>query len=197
MIDPKFIVERKNFVEDIKKSFQQRYRQKSLMIFNFGAGFPKGKECLECCEGCTTENCIEPKKRKLIRKEIESRLEHHVCFPEEFDLDVPAIDEKIILREENIDLVIILPESFGSRYEFSNYSQDPQIAPLLRIFVPTKYHPLKVNREEQSILSNGYLIHLTKYGHVYSYKDDRELIEKILLLCESYAHLKYYEELDI
>ena len=196
MNDQEFIAERKKILENFNKSFQLRHKQKSLIIFNFGAGFPKGKECLECCEGCTDQNCIEPKRRKLIRKEIESRLEYQVFFPEEFDLEVPSIDEKIIIIEEKIDLVIILPESIGSRYEFSNYSQDPKIAPLLRIFVPVEYHPLGVNREEQGILSNGYLIHLTKYGHVYSYRDDKELIEKILLLCESFGHLKHYEELD-
>jgi len=164
----------------------------SLTILIFGAGFPKN--CIKKCDDdCPNINC-----KAKIRREISNKIEeqgHIVQFLEDFDLPVPAIDEKIFIKKKEVDLVFILPESQGSQFEFSNFIEDPEIAPKLRIFVDSKYHPLDSNRKDKSVLINGYLVFLTQYGHVYSYNDTSELFRKILALCESFAHVKIYKNL--
>ncbi len=163
----------------------------SLTILIFGVGYPKN--CIKKCDDCENTNC-----KAKIRREISNKIEeqgHIVQFLEDFDLPVPAIDEKFFIKKREVDLVFILPESQGSQFEFSNFMEDSEIAPKLRIFVERKYHPLDSNIEDKSLLSNGYLVFLTQYGHVYSYNDTKELFRKVLVLCESFAHVKIYKNL--
>ena len=124
---------------------------------------------------------------------MEESLNHIAIFPEELRFIYPAIDEKNLLKEKEVDMAIILPEGPGAISEFSDFSSDQDIAFKLRIFVPTKFHPLEHELEniEPSYLTNAYLIHLTLFGHVYAFENNSDLIKKVILIIESYRRIKY------
>ena len=94
-------------------------------------------------------------------------------FEEDFELEIASIEEKIILKNEEVDLVIIIPDSEGSAAELGVFSQDPLIRPKLRILVPHQYHPLYSGGD--SYLSSLYLELMSVHGHIYPIDPLREL----------------------
>lgn len=189
---------RNEIIDALKKDYQKRVGEIPLTVMILGQGFPEGKDCWgvaysESCEICDREDCIGPKRRIKIKRVIEEYLYDFAIIPEELEFIHPAIDQKLILMDKEIDLVIIFPEGPGSIAEFSEYSNKPEIAYKLRVFVPKKYHPFEMDIDEsnQGYLTNAYLFYLTVYGHVYSFDDDQELIKKVVLLLESYKRVKY------
>ena len=93
------------------------------------------------------------------RNGIKRRLNEEGCiattFEEDFELEIASIEEKIVLRGGEVDLVFVIPDSEGSAAELGIFSQDPLIRPKLRILVPHQYHPLYSGGD--SFLSSLYL----------------------------------------
>jgi len=189
---------RNEIIDALKKDYQKRVQVIPLKLMILGQGFPKGEDCWslnlsESCEKCDKVNCLGPRRRKEIKRLVEEDLCDIAIFPEELGFIHPAIEQRVLIMDKEIDLVILLPEGPGSIAEFGEYSSNPEIAYKLRVFVPTKYHPFEMDIEghEQGYLSNAYLIHLTLYGHVYSYNDDLDLKKKLIFLLESFRRIKY------
>lgn len=194
----KEIILRNEIIDAIKKDYRKKINDLTLKVFIFGEGFPKGKDCwvsnhYEKCEYCEKKDCKGARRRILLRKVIEESLNHIAIFPEELRFIYPAIDEKNLLREKEVDMAIILPEGPGAISEFSDFSSDHDIAFKLRVFVPKKFHPLEQELEkvEPSYLTNAYLIHLTLFGHIYAFENNSDLIKKVILILESYRRIKY------
>ena len=196
----------KSYIKSLKRRFTEKLQKENdIKIFILGSGFPDIRKCLEqSCESCGNEKCVEPKRRKKVRDALRC-LNIISIFPEECSLLHPVIEQEFIFENEDVDQIIILSEDpRGSAHELGIYSKDKLIAPKLRVFVPTKYHPLEDPFDthfnnpldylsllgDQSFMTNAYLTHLTKYGHVYAFKNENELLRKIMLLSHCYKIIK-------
>jgi hypothetical protein len=83
----------------------------------------------------------------------------------------PSLLERRILAAEDLDLVFVNVESWGSASEFSDFHQDHRIAPKLRVIVEREYHPLYGS--SKGYLTDIYLTHDAVFGHVYMYRRGR------------------------
>jgi len=90
-------------------------------------------------------------------------------FPAEIG---PSVIEEEILERSDMDLVFLSIESWGAATEFGQFSSNPRIAPKLRVLVRPEYHP--VHSPSGSYLSDLYLTHLVRYGHVYPVNGGRQ-----------------------
>ncbi|MGC9346029.1 MAG: hypothetical protein ACP5ER_04475 [Candidatus Bathyarchaeales archaeon] len=132
------------------------------------------------------------------RREIARKLEENwilVLIPEDdFAPDVaPSLTEEAILERADVDLIFVNVESWGSVVEFVQFHNKELIAPKLRVLTLYKYHPLYAS--SKSYLTDLYLTHLAKYGHVYAYDDGKGRVfptsEKIIVtLSLRYKQLK-------
>ena len=110
----------------------------------------------------------------------------------------PSILERKILSEEDLDIAFVNVESWGSAAEFSEFRNDKQIAPKLRVLVERQHHPLYGS--SKGYLTDAYLTHDAVFGHVYMYKnkeagqDDRIPTprELVLMLAERYRQWKAF-----
>src|SRR5438093_12767799 len=75
-------------------------------------------------------------------------------------------------ERSDVDLVFLSVESWGARTEFGHFSSNPRIAPKLRVLVRPEYHP--VHSPPGSYLTDLYLTHLVRYGHVYPVDGGRQ-----------------------
>lgn len=110
------------------------------------------------------------------RRNIEEKLEKEgvlALIPEDdFASDVaPSITEKAVLEKSDVDIIFINVESWGSVTEFGQYHDKERVAPKLRVLVHYKYHPLYGT--STSYLTDLYLTHIVKYGHVYACDDSK------------------------
>jgi len=107
---------------------------------------------------------------------IKDRLNEENClaitFEEDFELEVASVQEQILLRNEEVDIVFIIPDSEGSAAELALFARDPIIKTKLRVLVPHEFHPLYT--EETSFLTSYYLELMSDLGHIYPYDPDDE-----------------------
>ena len=175
-------------IEKYKKKIEDSTKSVSLSIFILGKGFPQGSECLECCDSCEISDCVNPKRRKIVRETLNEE-GHIAMFPEQLELIYPSCDEHIIFQDPEIDLLIIFPESAGSIGEFSQFMGDIEIAPKMRVFIPKEFHPLYGNIT--SYVSDEYLRFIVNHGHVYFFEHDSELFTIIKKLTDMIRKVKY------
>jgi len=90
-------------------------------------------------------------------------------FPTEIG---PSVIEEDVLERVDVDLVFLSIESWGAATEFGQFSSNPRIAPKLRVLVRPEYHP--VHSPPGSYLTDLYLTHLVRYGHVYPVDGGRQ-----------------------
>lgn len=124
------------------------------------------------------------KKRRNIEKKLEKEGILTLIPEDDFAPDVaPSITEQSVLEKSDVDIVFIDVESWGSATEFGQYHDKEGVAPKLRILVPYRYHPLYGT--SASYLTDLYLTHTAKYGHVYAYDDSERTAfptsEKIIM----------------
>jgi len=110
------------------------------------------------------------------RKEIDKKLEEEgiICLIPEDDFapDVaPSLTEEALFKQADVDLVFVNVASWGAATEFGQMANIDQIAPKLRVLVPSHHHPLCGS--SKSYLTDLYLTHMTKHGHVYAYGENR------------------------
>jgi hypothetical protein len=175
-------------IDQLKEKLQIEIQGRALTLFVLGKGFPKKEKCFESCIDCPITDCKEPKRRKEIKEKL-MELGNNALFPEELKLIYPATEEQIIFQENDVDLLIILPEAWGSVSEFNTFSQYRKLAKKLRIFVLKQYHPLYGS--DSNYLTDAYLTYLAEYGHVYYFQNDYELISIIEKLTECYRRICY------
>jgi len=84
----------------------------------------------------------------------------------------PSVIEEEVLERSDVDLVFLSIESWGAATEFGQFSSNPRIAPKLHVLVRPEYHP--VHSPSGSYLTDLYLTHLVRYGHVYPVDGGRQ-----------------------
>jgi len=128
-------------------------------------------------EDCTA---CEPEKRMDCmyhqRNALKTALNDSGClattFEEDLELEYASLQEQIILREPEVDIVFIFPDSRGSAAELLQFTRDPVIRPKVRVLVPHQYHPLYM--ESESYLTSVYQELMATHGHVYPYDPRNE-----------------------
>ena len=109
-----------------------------------------------------------------LRRRIRQRLSEEGCLAtildEDEGIDYASMDEKLILRKADVDLVVVVPTSEGSISELSSFAEDDEIRPKLRVLVPWEYHPFYGASE--SYVTSVYEELLAEYGHVYPFEVD-------------------------
>ena len=111
---------------------------------------------------------------------------------DDFPEFAPSLIEEVILKKADIDLIFINVESWGTVAEFSQFHDKKDIALKLRVLVQHSYHPLYGS--SKSYLTDLYLTHLAKYGHVYAYSVEGlfPTPERIIrILARRYKELKF------
>jgi hypothetical protein len=88
-------------------------------------------------------------------------------FEEDFDLVIASLEETILLREDEVEKVIVIPASEGSAAELAQFARDPKIRPKLVVLVPYQYHPWY--SEKESFLTSLYMEIMGVVGHIYPY----------------------------
>ena len=155
-----------DWVRNERKRFEEMVREACIIVVLLGAG---GKEI---------------RKRRIIAKKLRDNGIIALIPEDDFAPDIaPSLIEEFIFKYSDVDLVFINVESWGSATEFAQFHDDTRIAPKLRVLTFHKYHPLYGS--SMSYLSDLYLTHIAKYGHVYAYDDKEEsnfpTSEKIIL----------------
>ena len=119
-----------------------------------------------------------------------------VLLMEQFNFSFPAVEEELLIKTviDDIDLILIFPESTGSIDEFIVFSREHELAKKLRVFVKPRYHPLYFDKVSQ--LRDRILAFVSVYGHVYCFKDDEQLVEIIFKLLGSYRRVKILESFE-
>ena len=128
-------------------------------------------------EDCTA--CDLEKKTHCMyhqRNALKTALNENGClattFEEDLELEYASLQEQIILREPEVDIVFIFPDSRGSAAELLQFTRDPVIRPKVRVLVPHRYHPLYM--ESESYLTSVYRELMATHGHVYPYDPKNE-----------------------
>jgi len=112
------------------------------------------------------------RQRRRIREALH-REEVAALIPEDdFPQDIsPSIMEGMVFAREDIDLIFLNVQSWGTATEFGQFHEQEQITRKLRILVDCHHHPLCSN--SSGYLSDLYLTHLTAHGHVYPIGSNR------------------------
>jgi len=155
-----------DWISSERRKFESLVREACIIVILLGAG---GKEIV---------------KRRNIAKKLRDNGIIALIPEDDFAPDVaPSLTEEFIFKHSDVDLVFLNVESWGSATEFAQFHDDIRIAPKLRVLTFHKHHPLYGN--SKSYLSDLYLTHIAKYGHVYAYDDKGESTfptsEKIVL----------------
>jgi hypothetical protein len=160
------VEEAKNKICAERRLLEERFRETCIIVVLLGAG---GKE-------------IE--KRRDIAKKLEDNGIIALIPEDDFAPDVtPSLTEEFVFKKADVDLIFLNVESWGSATEFAQFHDDVIVAPKLRILTFYKHHPLYGS--SKSYLSDLYLTHTAKHGHVYAYDDKKESVfptsEKLIM----------------
>ena len=128
---------------------------------------PKKCEREISCEKCEPSDKLQCmyNQRTEIKQQLNRENSLATTFEEDFELDIASIEEQIILKKDEVDLVILIPDSEGSAAELALFAQDPIIRNKLRVFVPHQYHPLY--SVSDSFLTSLYWSLMPVFGHIY------------------------------
>lgn len=144
--------EARNLIHEKRRELEQRVRETCIIVVLLGAG----GEGLE--------------KRRIIDAKLEKEGILSLIPEDDFAPDIaPSLTEEAVLKDADVDLIFINVESWGSATEFGQFHDEKEIAPKLRLLTSHEYHP--IYGSSTSYLSDLYLTHTAKYGHVYAYDD--------------------------
>jgi hypothetical protein len=166
---------RKTLVKEALEEIQQEAQLAPLLVALFGGGGSRLQ------------------KRRQIAEKL-SREGFTALVPEDdFPPGSLSTYEVAYLRTESIDIAFIYPESLGSATEFGQFLDDDIIAHKLMVLVPHRYHPIYGDRG--GYLSDAYMRHLAKYGHVYGFDESGQSpfpksYDIILKICQTRRDLK-------
>lgn len=136
-----------------------------------GAGKCDVERFCEDCDPSEKLGCIYDQRKRISQVLNESSC-ISILFEEDFDLDIASIEEQIILRNDDVEIVFIIPSSVGSAAELALFARDPIIKPKLRVLVPYQHHPLYA--KSRSFLTSHYLELMSELGHIYPFDPSEE-----------------------
>ena len=146
----KSLQEARKSIQEKRRELERRVGETSIIVVLLGVG-NKGLE-----------------RRRNLDEKLEEVGILSLVPEDDFAPDVaPSLTEEAILERADVDLIFINVESWGSATEFGQFHDKRNIAPKLRVLTPYKYHP--IYGSSTSYLTDLYLTHTVKYGHVYAY----------------------------
>jgi len=146
----KSLQEARKSIQEKRRELERRVGETSIIVVLLGVG-NKGLE-----------------RRRNLDEKLEEVGILSLVPEDDFAPDVaPSLTEEAILERADVDLIFINVESWGSATEFGQFHDKRDIAPKLRVLTPYKYHP--IYGSSTSYLTDLYLTHTVKYGHVYAY----------------------------
>ncbi len=95
-------------------------------------------------------------------------------FPRDVAL---SLVERIMFSADEVDLIFVNVESWGSAAEFTELSGDAKVVRKLRVLVARRYHPIYCPPTSSGgYLTDAYMTHEAIFGHVYMcrVKEDEE-----------------------
>ncbi|MHA1715146.1 MAG: hypothetical protein ACTSXP_05855 [Promethearchaeota archaeon] len=173
------------FINKIRDRIGNQIGNITTNVVILGKGFPE--TCTRLCDHCQ-ENCKGVRRRILLRKQLEKEKFNVDFFEDVEKINNNAIEEEMILMDEDVHLVILLPESFGSCLEFGDFYNNEAIASKLRIFVNKRYHP--IYGESHSYLPEILAKYMVKYGHVYYFENNDDLVDKTTMILRIYRSMR-------
>ncbi|MEX2683062.1 MAG: hypothetical protein Q6373_015845 [Candidatus Sigynarchaeota archaeon] len=180
------------FIENVIAEVRRREKQVALKMFILGSRFPEN--CPRRCEGCTIQGCEDASRRRLLIHDALNMGSNIVMLFEDCEAVARAsVDEELILMNSEIDMVIILPESFGSVAELVDFSHNRKIYPKMRVFVKKRYHPQQ--GESKSYLRDFLRKFDARGGRVYWFESDDQLVKDIGNICDYYRGSKCIDQL--
>jgi len=173
------------FVLQALEKVREREAQVTLNVILLGATFPDG--CGRQCISCRKQDCDAARRRLTVHDSLNGKF-NITLFEEYTELERPSVDEESVLMDPEIDIVIAIPESFGSVAEMVDFSHNPKIAPKMLVFVKKRYHPQYGN-------SKSYLRNLlgkldAKGVRVYHYRSNKHLVKIINDNLELYRSIR-------
>lgn len=166
----------KDWIRNEKKRLEELIKETCVIVVLLGAG---GKQI---------------DRRRKIACKLEDNGIIALIPEDDFAPDVaPSLTEEAIFKKADVHLIFLNVESWGSVTEFAQFHDDAIIAPKLRILTYHKYHPLYGS--SKSYITDLYLSHIAKYGHVYACDDEEKSVfpdsERVVLtLSIRYKFLK-------
>ncbi|HIE14506.1 TPA: hypothetical protein EYP70_04470 [Candidatus Bathyarchaeota archaeon] len=150
----KSLQEARKSIQEKRRELEERVKETCIIVVLLGAG-GQGLE-----------------RRRNLDEKLEK--EGILCLVPEDDFapDVaPSLTEEAVLEEADVDLIFVNVESWGSVTEFVKFHDKKNVAQKLRVLTFYEYHPMYGT--SASYLTDVYLTHMVKYGHVYAYDDNR------------------------
>jgi hypothetical protein len=157
-------------IHELVKEIQKELETFTPVILICGAGPCQDKiNGLIDCDECPTDlkSCCDYNLRERLRDTLRDEGCLSSLFEDNEDITYASMDEKIILRKSEIDLVFIFPNSMGSANELGAFAEDKVIRPKLRVLVPHEFHPFY--SASDSYLTSAYQELMAYYRHVYAF----------------------------
>lgn len=140
-------------IQETRRELEERVKETCIIVVLLGAG-GRGLE-----------------RRRNIDEKLEEEGILSLVPEDDFSLDdvAPSLTEEAVLKKDDVDLIFINVQSWGSATEFGQFYDKRDIAPKLRVLTPYQYHPIYGSSVDY--LTDLYLTYTVKYGHVYAYDD--------------------------
>jgi hypothetical protein len=137
-------------IERARKELERRIKETTIIVVLLGAG-GKGVD-----------------ERRVVKGKLEAEGIIALVPEDDFGQDyAPSLAGESVLEKADIDLIFVNVESWGSVTEFSQFRENQNTCCKLRVMVEHQYHPLYGH--DAGLLTDTYLTHLAKHGHVYAY----------------------------
>ncbi|MGH9919688.1 MAG: hypothetical protein ACRD6W_12595, partial [Nitrososphaerales archaeon] len=107
-------------------------------------------------------------ERTAIAQDLAGRGIRAIIPEGHFPHDVPlSLVERVMFSAEEVDLIFVNVQSWGSAAEFTELSGDAKTVRKLRLLVARKHHPLYGSPPSGGYLTDAYMTHEAVFGHVY------------------------------
>jgi len=108
-------------------------------------------------------------ERRTIARDLAGRGIRAVIPEDHFPDDAAlSLVERIMFSADEVDLVFVNVQSWGSAAEFTELSGDEKVVGKLRVLVARQYHPLYGSPpSSRGYLTDAYMTHEAVFGHVY------------------------------
>lgn len=172
------------FLKSLKDQVKNRWSGKRILLC--GSGRKGG--CNERCADSTLNEKCGYHKRLSIQDQLFSNQKIECVVLDELELNDPPGNllekEENIIRELNIDAIVILLDPLGPHLEFEHFRKKPELVNKMLVFIEDEHYPFY--SIEEGILTDEIKQYIFKdRGHrfiVNSNKDIYKLVEEIILL---------------
>lgn len=164
------IIKNKGKIRDIYARCQEELKTDTPIVVICGPSKTDDDDC-EKCNGNKKRDCLYY-ERLRIREVLSKEDCMPVMFEDDFDLTVASLEETIILHQDEVEKVVVIPSSEGSGAELAQFARDPRINKKLVVLVPCQFHPWYSDSE--SFLTSVYTEIIGNVGSVYPFDTTRE-----------------------